>query len=32
MGDAAAVAVLMFFILLVFSIVYTRLSWKSLTK
>jgi ABC-type sugar transport system permease subunit len=32
MGEAAAVAVIMFLMLLVFSVVYTRLSWKSLTK
>jgi multiple sugar transport system permease protein len=32
MGEAAAVAVIMFLVLLVFSVVYTRVSWKSLTK
>lgn len=32
MGDAAAVAIIMFFILLLFSIVYTRLAWKNVAR
>lgn len=31
MGDAAAVAIIMFFILLLFSVLYTRLAWKNLS-
>lgn len=32
MGEAAAVAVIMFIILLVFSVIYTRLSWRNLAR
>ena len=32
MGAAAAVAVLMFFVLLVFSLIYTRLAWRNVAR